>query len=159
STGGGVYSRTDKEIPLSAECQRLLGVSVSALQPETVVQKLLTLDVDLLWNGGVRAFGKASGASNTRSGGPGHTDPPVDAVDVRAKIIAEGGKLGLTQRARVEYARRGGRINTDAIDNSAGVDLSDHEVNLKILLAPLVAQGMLSTLERNRLLRELANEV
>lgn len=159
SKGGGVFSRTDKEIPLSPECQDMLGINEAAAPPELVIQKLLTLNVDMLWNGGIGTFIKSSEEDHSAVGDKINDNIRVNAKDVRAKIIGEGGNLGLTQRARIEYAKNGGRINTDAIDNSGGVDLSDHEVNLKILLAPLVAQGSVSIAERNDLIKEVANEV
>ncbi|MFY9222973.1 MAG: NAD-glutamate dehydrogenase domain-containing protein [Blastocatellia bacterium] len=159
SKGGGVFSRTDKAIALSAECKQLLGVEEDSLAPEIVIQKMLTLDVDMIWNGGIGTFIKATEEEHAAVGDRINDVLRVNAKDVRAKVIAEGGNLGCTQKARIEYARHGGRINTDAIDNSGGVDLSDHEVNLKILLAPLVAQGTLSFNERNNLIREVAHDV
>ncbi|KAF0190294.1 MAG: glutamate dehydrogenase, partial [bacterium] len=144
STGGGVFSRTDKEITLSAECRDLLGVSESTLPPEVVIQKLLKLKVDMIWNGGIGTYFKSSDEEHSSVGDKINDSLRVNACDIKAKVIAEGGNLGCTQKGRIEYARFGGRINTDAIDNSGGVDLSDHEVNLKILVAPLVAQGTLS---------------
>lgn len=159
SKGGGVFSRTEKAIPLSPESQKLLGVTESELAPEAVIRRLLTLDIDLIWNGGIGTFVKSSEEDHPAVGDRVNDALRVDGREVKAKVIGEGGNLGLTQRGRVEYARHGGRINTDAIDNSGGVDLSDHEVNLKILLSPLVAQGKLPIEERNKLLKEIANEV
>jgi glutamate dehydrogenase len=159
SKGGGVFSRTDKEIVLSEECKAMLGVTESALPPEAVIRKLLTLKVDMLWNGGIGTYFKASDEEHAAVGDRINDALRVNACDVKAKVIAEGGNLGATQKARIEYARFGGRINTDAIDNSGGVDLSDHEVNLKILLAPLVAQGSLSMNERMALIKEVAHDM
>ncbi|MBI4853335.1 MAG: NAD-glutamate dehydrogenase [Acidobacteria bacterium] len=159
SKGGGVFSRTDKEIVLSEECKAMLGVTESALPPETVIRKLLTLNVDMIWNGGIGTYFKASDEEHAAVGDRINDALRVNASEVKAKVIAEGGNLGATQRARIEYARFGGRINTDAIDNSGGVDLSDHEVNLKILLAPLVAQGSLSVNDRNALIKEVAHDM
>jgi glutamate dehydrogenase len=159
SKGGGAFKRSEKEVPLSPECQRLLGVDEPRLPPDAVIKRLLTLDVDLLWNGGIGTYVKASEEENARVGDRVNDALRVDAKDLSAKVFAEGGNLGITQRGRVEYALRGGRINTDAIDNSAGVDTSDHEVNLKILLAPLVAHEVLKVAERDKLLREIADDV
>lgn len=159
SKGGGIFSRTDKEIPLSDECKQLLGVSESSLPPEIVIQKLLTLDIDMIWNGGIGTFIKASDEEHSAVGDRVNDGLRVNAKDVRARVIAEGGNLGCTQKGRIEYAKHGGRINTDAIDNSGGVDLSDHEVNLKILLAPLVAQGNISLNDRNSLIKEVAHDM
>ena len=159
SKGGGAFKRSEKEIPLSPECQRLLGVTDAALPPEAVIKRLLTLDVDLLWNGGIGTYVKASDEEHIHVGDRVNDGLRVDAKELRARVFAEGGNLGITQRGRVEYARAGGRINTDAIDNSAGVDTSDHEVNLKILVAPLVAGGTLSMADRDKLLRAIADDV
>jgi glutamate dehydrogenase len=159
SNGGGIFSRNDKEIPLSDECKALLGTSDSSLPPEIVIQKLLTLDIDMIWNGGIGTFIKSSDEEHSAVGDRVNDSLRVNAKDVRAKVIAEGGNLGCTQKGRIEYAKHGGRINTDAIDNSGGVDLSDHEVNLKILLAPLVAQGNISLSERNSLIKEVAHDM
>jgi glutamate dehydrogenase len=159
SAGGGVFARTEKEIPLSPEVQKMLGVTDTSLPPEAVIRRLLTLDVDLLWNGGIGTYFKSSEEDNAAVGDRVNDSLRVDAKDIRAKVVGEGGNLGFTQKGRIEYAKNGGRINTDAIDNSGGVDLSDHEVNLKILLNPMVAAGSLSIVERNQLLRDIANDV
>ncbi|MBI5367036.1 MAG: NAD-glutamate dehydrogenase [Planctomycetes bacterium] len=159
SSGGGVWLRTEKAVPLSPEVQRMLGVKAATLPGSEVVKRLLTLDVDLLYNGGIGTYIKASDETSAEVGDKVNDPVRVDARDVRAKVIGEGGNLGMTQRARIEYALRGGRVNTDAIDNSGGVDLSDHEVNLKILVGPLTAAGEMTRAERDKLLRELCPEV
>lgn len=159
SAGGGIFARTEKEIPLTPEVRRLLGVTETVLPPEAVIRRLLTLEVDLLWNGGIGTFVKSSEEDHAAVGDRVNDSLRVDAKDLRVKVVGEGGNLGFTQRGRIEYAKHGGRINTDAIDNSGGVDLSDHEVNLKILLNPMVAAGSLTILNRNMLLRDIANEV
>lgn len=155
SAGGGIFRRAAKSIPLSPEVQRLLGVTASSLSGEALVKMLLTLPVDLLWNGGIGTYFKASAETHADVGDRINDAVRVNACDVRAKVVGEGGNLGFTQRGRIEYALSGGRLNTDALDNSGGVDMSDHEVNLKILLQPLVAEGTLGGEARNALLARL----
>jgi glutamate dehydrogenase len=159
SEGGGVWERGAKEIRLSPEARRLLDVEEETVNGEALVRAVLTADVDLLWNGGIGTYVKASDETHGEVGDPGNDDVRVDASDLRADVVGEGGNLGFTQRARVEYALRGGRINTDALDNSAGVDMSDHEVNLKILLRAALEEGRLDPADRNRLLAEVTDEV
>src|SRR3569623_835183 len=159
STGGGVYSRRAKSITLSPEARRALGVEAEQLMPSEVIQAILRAPVDLLWNGGIGTFVKASSESHTDVGDRSNDALRVDAVELRCRVVGEGGNLGFTQLARVEFARRGGRINTDAIDNSGGVDCSDHEVNIKILLNQVVASGELTLKQRNRLLVDMTDEV
>lgn len=159
SKGGGVYLRSEKAIKLTPEVQRLLGTQAAELSGEEVIRALLTLDVDLLYNGGIGTYVKASTEDNREVGDKANDAVRVDAKDVRAKVVCEGGNLGITQKGRIEYALKGGLINSDAIDNSGGVDLSDHEVNLKILLNPLVAEGRMAIDERNTLLRRVCPEV
>ncbi|MGE0194736.1 MAG: NAD-glutamate dehydrogenase domain-containing protein, partial [Methylocystis sp.] len=134
SGGGGVYRRDAKDVPLSPEIRQWLGVRHSAIDGESLVRLLLTAPVDLLWMGGVGAYVKASSETNESVGDRANDGARVDALQLRARVVGEGANLAFTQRARIEYALRGGRIDTDAVDNSAGVDLSDHEVNLKTLL-------------------------
>jgi glutamate dehydrogenase len=134
SQGGGVYRRDAKDIPLSPEVRAWLGVRHSAIDGEALVRWLLIAPVDLLWMGGVGTYVKASSETNESVGDRVNDGARVDALQLRAKVVGEGANLAFTQRGRIEYALRGGRINTDAVDNSAGVDLSDHEVNLKTLL-------------------------
>jgi glutamate dehydrogenase len=159
SRGGGVYPRQAKSIALSPEARSLLGQGASAASGEDVVRAILRLPVDLLWNGGIGTYVKASDERHVDVADPGNDAVRIDARELRAAVVAEGGNLGLTQRARIEYALAGGRINSDAIDNSGGVDLSDHEVNLKIALQPLVDEGTLAAEARNALLAELADPV
>ncbi|MGD9764241.1 MAG: NAD-glutamate dehydrogenase domain-containing protein [Candidatus Binatia bacterium] len=159
SAGGGVYARAAKEIPLSAEARALLGLAEPAPSGESVVRAILRLKVDLLWNGGIGTYVKASDETHAEVGDPANDAVRVDASALGAAVVLEGGNLGVTQRGRVEYALGGGRINTDAIDNSGGVDCSDHEVNLKIALRPVVASGALGAGERNRILRDLSAPV
>ena len=115
--------------------------------------------MELLWNGGIGTYVKSASESHADAGDPSNDGVRVDAAELRCEVVGEGGNLGFTQRARIEFALRGGRINTDALDNSGGVDMSDHEVNLKILLAPAVASGKLSSKKRNELLSDLTDEV
>ena len=152
SAGGGVWPRTAKSIELPAEAQRVLGVTVTSMTPAEVVRAILRAPVDLLWNGGIGTYVKAHDETNAEVGDKANDAVRLDGRDLRCKVVAEGGNLGFTERGRIEYALAGGRINTDAIDNSAGVDCSDHEVNLKILLDDVVANGGLTVAERNDLL-------
>src|SRR5581483_7590025 len=123
------------------------------LDAEHLVQAILRAPVDMLYNGGIGTYVRASDETDAEVGDHANDPCRIAAAELRARIVVEGGNLGFTQKARIEYALRGGRINTDAIDNSAGVDLSDHEVNLKILLAPALARGAVSVDERNRALQ------
>ena len=145
SAGGGVFSRSLKKIPLSPQMQAVLGLQVSEIEPSALIQVLLKRPSDLLWFGGIGTFIKASTETHAQAGDRANDNLRVDANQLRAKVIGEGANLGLTQAARIEYARYAGRINTDAIDNSAGVDTSDHEVNLKILLNGAIAKGALKS--------------
>ncbi|MEO8603763.1 MAG: NAD-glutamate dehydrogenase domain-containing protein [bacterium] len=157
--GGAVYDRSAKSIALTGEARRLLGLDEAAPSGETVVRAILRLPVDLLWNGGIGTYVKASHESHTDVADPSNDAVRIDATELRATVVVEGGNLGLTQAARVEYALGGGRINTDAIDNSGGVDCSDHEVNLKIALQPLVDAGSLSEDVRRQSLAAVAEAV
>jgi glutamate dehydrogenase len=161
SAGGGVHSRSSKSIPITDEVRRALGIAegVSELRPNELLTAILTAPVDLLWNGGIGTYVKASSESNEEVGDRANDAIRVNGDQLRCRIVGEGGNLGLTQLARVEYALEGGLIYTDAIDNSAGVDCSDHEVNIKIALAQLVVDGTLSDVQRNALLVEMTDEV
>jgi glutamate dehydrogenase len=161
SDGGGVWARGVKAIPLSPQIRVALGLSDEAaeLSPPEVIRAILKAPVDLLWNGGIGTYIKSSVQSHAEVGDKTNDELRVDGRDVRAKVVGEGGNLGATQLGRIEYARAGGRINTDAIDNSAGVDCSDHEVNIKILLSQLEATGQLSQDRRALLLGSLTDEV
>jgi glutamate dehydrogenase len=159
SKGGGVFRRGQKRIVVSAEARAALKCDASEVDAGTLVQLILRADVDMLYNGGIGTYVRASTETDAEVGDHANDACRIGAGELRCKIVVEGGNLGLTQKARVEYALRGGRINTDAIDNSAGVDMSDHEVNLKILLQPVLARGELSFDERNRQLAAVAEEV
>lgn len=164
SKGGGVFPRTLKSIPLTAAVREALGIEAEALDPDSLISAILTSPVDLLWFGGIGTFIKASAESHAAVGDPVNDALRVNACDVRARVIGEGANLGVTQAARIEFALKGhdgqgGRINADFIDNSAGVDSSDHEVNIKIALAAARRAGKLSEKRRIELLREMTDEV
>jgi glutamate dehydrogenase len=159
SRGGGVYARAAKSIPLSAEARAMLGLDGAAHAPNDVIRAILRMPVGLLWNGGIGTYVKASDERNAEVGDRTNDALRINGREVKAKVVGEGGNLGLTQRGRIEYALAGGRLNTDFIDNSAGVNTSDVEVNIKILLNPQVAEGRLTRADRNRLLVRMTNEV
>ena len=161
SEGGGVYSRSAKSIPITPQVRRALSIddSVKKMTPAELMRAILLADVDLLWNGGIGTYVKASTETNAEVGDKANDPIRVDGSELRCKAVGEGGNLGLTQRGRIEYASNGGRINTDFIDNSAGVDTSDHEVNIKILLDQVVANGDLTEKQRNDLLASMTDEV
>ncbi|GHA10688.1 NAD-glutamate dehydrogenase [Streptomyces echinoruber] len=161
SPGGGVFERTAKAIPLNSHIRRALGIeeNVSKLTPAELMKAILKAPVDLLWNGGIGTYVKATTESHADVGDKANDAIRVNGAELRVKVVGEGGNLGLTQLGRIEFAMHGGRINTDAIDNSAGVDTSDHEVNIKILLNGLVADGDLTVKQRNKLLAEMTDEV
>lgn len=161
SKGGGVWEKTRKSIPLDAPAREALGLdgSVTELSPPELVQAILRAPVDLLWNGGIGTYVKASAETNADVGDKSNDGVRVDGADLRVRVVGEGGNLGVTSRGRIEYSQSGGRINTDAIDNSAGVDCSDHEVNIKILLDSLVGSGRLTVADRNPLLASMTDEV
>ena len=159
SKGGGVFPRTAKSIPLSPEVRRVLGVEADALAPSELISALLRAPVDLLWNGGIGTYVKASQESHADVGDKTNDSLRVDAVELRCRVVGEGGNLGFTQLGRIEYARNGGRVSADFIDNSGGVDCSDHEVNIKILLDSIVAGGDLTGKQRNQLIAEMTDAV
>jgi glutamate dehydrogenase len=160
SDGGGVFDRSAKAIPLSHRVRALLGIDRETASGEEVIRHILTAGVDLLYNGGIGTYVKASTEEDADVGDRANDRVRVSARDVRARVIAEGGNLGLTQKARLEYWVGGGLVNTDAVDNSGGVDMSDHEVNIKILLDLLLRTRVIANRdERNRILREMTDEV
>ncbi|TLD44497.1 MAG: NAD-specific glutamate dehydrogenase [Accumulibacter sp.] len=159
SAGGGVWSRTAKAIPLSPQVQAWLATDASQMSPPELIRNLLQAPVDLLYNGGIGTYVKAGSQSHQEANDRGNDILRIDAGQLRARVIGEGGNLGLTQKGRIEFALNGGRIYTDAIDNSAGVDCSDHEVNIKILLAGLVASGEMTGRQRDALLASMTDEV
>jgi glutamate dehydrogenase len=166
SEGGGVYSRSKKSIPVSDQVRRALGLGagVTKLTPAELMHAILLAPVDLLWNGGIGTYVKATDETHAAAGDKANDAIRVDGRELRARCVGEGGNLGLTQLGRIEYALEGadghgGAINTDFIDNSAGVDTSDHEVNIKILLDRVVSDGDLTEKQRNHLLAEMTDEV
>lgn len=161
SEGGGVYSRDIKSVPISEPVRQALGLpeGTHQLAPNDLVSAILAAPVDLVFNGGVGTFVKASSESHAAAGDKANDAVRVNGCQLRARCVAEGGNLGFTQLGRIEYAQSGGRINTDFIDNSAGVDTSDHEVNIKILLADEMASGRLGRAERDELLASMTDEV
>jgi glutamate dehydrogenase len=159
SKGGGVYSRTSKSIPLSPQVQTLLGLKAASATPLEVIRAILKAPVDLLWNGGIGTYVKSSRESHADVGDRTNDGLRVNGNELRAKVVGEGGNLGFSQRGRIEYALNGGRLNTDFIDNSGGVNCSDLEVNIKILLNPMMQAGKLKRGDRDRLLASMTDEV
>jgi len=160
SAGGGVFPRDAKDISLSEPVRRWLGIRHESMDGLGLIRLLLGAKADLLWNGGIGTYVKASSEKHEEVGDRANDAVRIDAPQLRALVVGEGGNLGFTQKARIEYALAGGRINTDAVDNSGGVDCSDHEVNLKIFMQQLLGCGEVSSLaERDRLLSKVADEV
>src|SRR5262249_55020485 len=156
SGGGGIFPRDVKSIPLLPPVRSALGIDdgVLALSPDELISAILAAPVEMLWNGGIGTYVKASRGTHADAG-----DRSIDATQLRCKVLVEGGNLGFTQAARIEFARAGGLVNTDFIDNSAGVDTSDHEVNIKILLADAIKAGAVQPADRGPLLHEMTDEV
>lgn len=159
SAGGGVYLRSAKFIVLSEEIKKLLDVMDDRLAPNDLIRAILKAPVDLIWNGGIGTYVKATAESHSDVGDRANDAVRVNGAELRSKVVVEGGNLGCTQLGRVEYALLGGLINTDFIDNSGGVDCSDHEVNIKILLNTIVESGDLTVKQRNQLLASMTEEV
>ena len=159
SAGGGVYSRAMKSIPLSPQVRDVLGVEAEALDPAALIRAILKAPAELLYLGGIGTYVRAPGQTDGEVGDKANDAVRIDAGELRVKVVGEGANLGLTQAARIAYARAGGRIETDAIDNSAGVDTSDHEVNIKILLGRAIVDGVLPAGERDALLASMTGEV
>jgi len=161
SEGGGVFDRSAKSVPVSPQLAAAIGLptSVKAMTPAELMHAILRAPVDLLWNGGIGTYVKASTETNGEVGDRANDSLRVNGADLRVKVVGEGGNLGCTQLGRIEAARKGVRINTDAIDNSAGVDTSDHEVNIKILLGRSVREGDLTIKQRNTILESMTDEV
>ncbi|RKZ41294.1 MAG: NAD-glutamate dehydrogenase [Gammaproteobacteria bacterium] len=159
SPGGGVFSRSRKSIALSPEVQALLDIQAYTLTPNELIRAMLCAPVDLLWNGGIGTYVKAQTEHQMDVGDKTNDALRVNGQDLRCKVVGEGGNLGFTQLGRIEYALKGGRIYTDAMDNAAGVDCSDHEVNIKILLDAIVTNGDMTHKQRNQLLAEMTEAV
>ncbi|CCG94838.1 glutamate dehydrogenase [Marinobacter nauticus] len=159
SKGGGVFSRNAKSIPVSPEMKKLLGIKADRVPPNMLISHILKAEVDLLWIGGIGTYVKGSGESHSDVGDKANDGLRINGAELRCKVVGEGGNLGFTQMGRIEYALKGGRLNTDFIDNSGGVDCSDHEVNMKILLNRAVAMGDLTGKQRNIMLEEMTDDV
>ena len=159
SKGGGVFARSDKTIAITPEMKAAFAIEEDHLTPTDLISRLLKAPVDLIWNGGIGTYIKASDETHAQVGDRANDGLRINGRDVRAKIIGEGGNLGMTQRGRIEAAQNGVRLNTDAIDNSGGVNCSDHEVNIKILLNQAIEAGELDLAARNALLAEMTDSV
>ncbi|RRJ84965.1 NAD-glutamate dehydrogenase [Aestuariirhabdus litorea] len=159
SKGGGIYERSAKSITLSKAAREALNIDRQKLTPSELVQLLLQAPVDLLWNGGIGTYVKASHETHADAGDRANDAVRVDGSQLRCQVVGEGGNLGFTQAGRVEFARRGGMVTTDAIDNSGGVDCSDHEVNIKIMLGQVLANGDMTLKQRNELLASMTEDV
>ncbi len=161
SPGGGVWPRSAKSVPVSPQTRTALGIDagITALSPDELISAVLAAPVDLLWNGGIGTYVKASYQSNADVGDRSNDAVRIDGSQVRARVVGEGGNLGLTQAGRIEYSLAGGLVNTDFIDNSAGVDTSDHEVNIKILLDDAIRNGALPATARHDLLEDMTDDV
>ncbi|MFI6292964.1 NAD-glutamate dehydrogenase [Nonomuraea sp. NPDC050790] len=161
SAGGGVFPRTAKSVQLTPQIRQALGIAdgITSMTPNELISAILKAPVDLLWNGGIGTYVKAVAESNADVGDKANDGLRVNAAELRCKVIGEGGNLGFTQLARIEFALNGGLVNTDFIDNSAGVDTSDHEVNIKILLDQVVRDGELTDKQRNQVFTSMTDEV
>jgi glutamate dehydrogenase len=159
SKGGGIFSRSSKSIKLTAEMKKWLGTKQQNMTPNELIHNVLKMPVDLLWNGGIGTYVKSTKETHAQVGDRANDDVRVNGNQLQAKIIGEGGNLGATQLGRIEFALKGGKVNTDFIDNVGGVDCSDNEVNIKILLNSLVNAGDLTTKQRNNILYEMTEEV
>ncbi|MFC6673659.1 NAD-glutamate dehydrogenase [Marinobacterium aestuariivivens] len=159
SEGGGVFSRSAKWIPISAQMKQRFDISEDRLAPNDLVSALLKAQVDLIWNGGIGTYVKATGETHADVGDKANDGLRIDGNELRCRVLGEGGNLGFTQLGRIEYCLHGGASNTDFIDNAGGVDCSDHEVNIKILLNEVVASDDMTVKQRNALLREMTDDV
>jgi len=159
SKGAAIYERSAKSLTLTPEIKERFGIAKDKVTPNELMQTLLKSEVDLLWFGGIGTYVKAETESNADAGDRANDAIRINGGDIRAKVMGEGANLGATQLGRIEYALNGGRLNTDSIDNSAGVNCSDHEVNIKILIDSVVAKGGLNQKQRNKLLAEMTEEV
>ncbi len=159
SQGGGIFSRFDKSISLSNEVKKWLGISADEMSPQALIKILLKSKVDLLWNGGIGTYVKAADETHEQVGDSANNSLRIDGKDLNCRVVGEGGNLGFTQLGRIEYAEKGGKINTDFIDNSAGVDCSDHEVNIKILVQEMLNDGKYNAKTRIKLLESMTENV
>jgi glutamate dehydrogenase len=159
SKGGGIFARSEKEIKLSPEVRALLGIDATVIEPAALMKAILKADVGLIWFGGIGTYLKDASEANSEVGDPANDAIRINAQELRAKVIGEGANLGVTQAARIAFGLMGGRLNTDFIDNSAGVDCSDNEVNIKIALNADMAAGKIKLLARNKLLASMTDDV
>jgi len=159
SQGGGIFSRAAKSITITPEMKTRFAINEDKLAPTDLINRLLKSPVDLIWNGGIGTYVKASSENNANVGDKANDTLRVDGSDLRCQVFGEGGNLGMTQLGRVEYCLNGGACNTDFIDNAGGVDCSDHEVNIKILIDQLVADGEMTGKQRNKLLADMTESV
>ena len=159
SSGGGVFSRQIKKIRISTEMKGRFLIDQEFLTPNELIKKILEAPVDLLWNGGIGTYIKSSSELNSDVGDKSNDNVRINGKDLRVKVIGEGGNLGITQLGRVEYSLKGGACNTDFIDNVGGVDCSDHEVNIKILLNEIISKGDLTYKQRNKILSDMTTQV
>lgn len=159
SKGGGVFSRSAKAIDITPEMQNVFAIEEDKLSPNQLINALLKAPVELLWNGGIGTYVKAEHETHAMVGDKANDSLRINGNELRCQVLGEGGNLGMTQLGRIEFAKNGGHVLTDAIDNSAGVNCSDHEVNIKILLNQLVERGDMSTAQRNKLLESMTDEV
>ncbi|RUO25712.1 NAD-glutamate dehydrogenase [Aliidiomarina minuta] len=159
SKGGGIFSRSAKSIELTPEIKKLIGSQKKSMAPNELIKALLSAEVDLIWNGGIGTYVKGSKESDVDVGDRANDALRIDGKDLRAKVVGEGGNLGFTQLGRIEFAANGGRVNTDFVDNVGGVDCSDNEVNIKILLNGAVNQGALTREQRDKLLYQMTDDV
>ena len=159
SPGAAIFRRSEKSLKLSPEIQSLLGIDDLEIAPNDLIKAIFKAKVDMFWNGGIGTFVKAESETDAAAGDRTSDAIRVNGSELGCKVVIEGGNLGFTQKARIEFSQKGGRINTDFIDNSAGVDCSDHEVNVKILLNQVMANGDLTLKQRNKLLVEMTDEV
>jgi glutamate dehydrogenase len=159
SRGGGIFPRSAKSIPLSPEMQRLLGTGAATMTPSQLISAILKAPADLLWLGGIGSYVRASTETDEQVGDRANDAIRITGSDLRVKVVGEGANLGLTQRGRIEFAKKGGKLNTDFIDNSAGVNSSDQEVNIKIAFGPSIRAGTLDIAKRNQILVGMTDEV
>ena len=159
SKGGGVFARSAQSIAISTQMKQAFGITAAAMAPNDLIRAMLGAEVDLLWVGGIGTYVKASDERDAEVGDRANDPLRLNGADLRCKVVGEGGNLGFTQRGRIEFAEAGGRINTDAVDNSAGVDCSDHEVNIKILFGQIMAKGGLTMARRDKVLASMTDEV
>ncbi|CCQ72092.1 NAD-glutamate dehydrogenase [Magnetospira sp. QH-2] len=159
SKGGAIFQRSSKKLKLTPEIKKVLGISKDTVTPTELIRAILTAEIDLLWFGGIGTYIKSTTETHADAGDRANDAVRIDAPELRCKVIGEGANLGVTQRARIQFALRGGRLNTDSIDNSAGVDCSDHEVNIKILLDKVVSDGDMTPKQRTALLEKMTDEV